>query len=345
MQETEPLVHFKVLILFCFVFYSSLFSQSFPDKEVDVYLRTGIEKIITQDYNSANKIFSKLDSLKNDIPFGKIYLAAVEIARAYDYQQPFNDKYIHDNLEAAENLSKELLKKNPDNIWNKYFLALSKGYRSYYDAVCGNWLEALPEAVNSISLFEEILESDSSFHDAYIAIGAFKYWKSAKTEFLNWLPFVEDERDEGINNLRIAIKNSSYNYHLAINSLIWIYIDKEKYAAAASLAKSALEKYPQSRIFKWGLARAYENLDIEKAIVEYKGVLQSYLEIAPKSKVNIITLKHILAQQYSKAGKVKEAIKLCDEILAENNLSEFEKEKLNSRLKRVKKLRDELSGD
>ncbi|MEP0860090.1 MAG: tetratricopeptide repeat protein [Ignavibacterium sp.] len=322
----------------------SLSAQSYPDSKVDELLRKGIDKIINQNYDDAKKIFSELDKVRNDIPLGKIYLAATEIAKSYDYELPYNHNLITDYLELAKSISKKLIEKDKKNIWNKYFLALTEGYIAYYDAIRGSWLQAISTGLNSISLFEDILETDSSFHDAYIAIGTFKYWKSAKTEFLNWLPFVDDEKDLGIKFLTIAVKNSSYNYHLAVNSLIWIYIDRERFGDAIELAEKALIKYPESRIFRWGLARAYEDIDTQKAINEYFKVLNSFPDTLKSNNINEVTLKHIIAQQYYKIGKKSEAKKLCEEILKIRNYSDYEKDKLEKRLKRVQTLYKELNS-
>ncbi|AFH49087.1 Hypothetical protein IALB_1377 [Ignavibacterium album JCM 16511] len=341
---TELLAHFRNIFSAFLILTVSLSAQSYPDSKVDELLRKGIDKIINQHYDDAKKIFSELDKSRSDIPLGKIYLAATEIAESYDYESPYNHKIITDYLETAKAISKKLIEKDEKNIWNKYFLALTEGYIAYYDAIRGSWLQAVSTSLSSISLFEDILEVDSSFHDAYIAIGTFKYWKSAKTEFLNWLPFVDDEKDLGIKLLTIAVKNSSYNYHLAVNSLVWIYIDRERFGDAIELAEKALIKYPESRIFRWGLARAYEDIDTQRAIKEYYKVLNSYPDSLKSNKVNEVTLKHIIAQQYFKIGKKSEAKKLCEDILNIRNYTEFEKEKLGKRLKRVQNLYSELNS-
>jgi tetratricopeptide (TPR) repeat protein len=344
MLVTELSVHFNKIFAAVLFLSFSVFAQSFPDKKVDDLLRKGIDKIINQNYDEAKTIFSELDKQRGDLPLGKIYLAATEIAQSYDYEIPFNHRLITNYLETAKDISNNLLEKDQRNLWNKYFLALTEGYIAYYDAIRGSWLQAISTGLSSISLFEDILESDSSFHDAYIAIGTYKYWKSAKTEFLNWLPFIDDEKDLGIKLLSSAVKNSSYNYHLAVNSLIWIYIDRQRYADAIELAGKALDKYPGSRIFRWGLARAYENINPQKSIKEYFNVLQSYPDTLKSNKINEVTLKHIIAQQYYKLGKMSDAKKLCEEILSINNYSEYEKDKLESRLKRVQKLYKELTS-
>lgn len=344
MLVTELLVRFNIIFIAFLFLASTLSAQSYPDKNVDELLRKGIDKIINQKYDESKQIFSALDRQRSDLPLGKIYLAAAEIAQSYDYEIPFNHNLITDYLETAKSISEKLVENNEKNIWNKYFLALTQGYIAYYDAIRGSWLQAVSTGLSSISLFDDILKEDSSFHDAYIAIGTYKYWKSAKTEFLNWLPFIDDEKNLGIKYLSFAVKNSSYNYHLAVNSLIWIYIDRERYADAIELAEQALNKYPSSRIFRWGLARAYENINPQKAIDEYFKVLNSYPDILKSNKVNEVTLKHIIAQQYNKIGKKSEAKRLCEEILSIKNYSDYEKEKLESRLKRVKELLNELNS-
>lgn len=344
MLVTGLLARFRNIFSTFLILTVSLSAQSYSDSKVDELLRKGIDKIINQNYDDAKKIFSELDKVRNDIPLGKIYLAATEIAKSYDYELPYNHNLITDYLESAKSVSKKLIEKDEKNIWNKYFLALTEGYIAYYDAIRGSWLQAISTGLNSISLFEDILETDSSFHDAYIAIGTFKYWKSAKTEFLNWLPFIDDEKDLGIKFLTIAVKNSSYNYHLAVNSLIWIYIDRERFGDAIELAEKALIKYPESRIFRWGLARAYEDIDTQKAINEYFKVLNSFPDTLKSNKINEVTLKHIIAQQYYKIGKKSEAKKLCEEILKIRNYSDYEKDKLEKRLKRVQTLFKELSS-
>lgn len=347
MQETELLVHYRKFLLLALIFLVShqIHSQVFPDEKVNTFLKSGIDNIINQDYEEAKRIFSELNNYRKDIPLGKIYLAAVEIARSYDYEIPFNHKLITEYLETAKAKSEKLITENRNNIWNWYYFAITEGYLSYYDALRGSWLPALSTGLSAVSAFEQILSMDSTFYEAYIAIGSYKFWKSQKTEFINWLPFIDDEKELGIKYLQDAIKYSGYNSHLAIHSLIWIYINQERYYNAIKVAERSLDKYPKSRIFKWGLARAYENVNSLKAISLYYEILESYPKDLKSNKINEVTLKHIIAQQYNKVGKKKEALKLCNEILKIKDYTNREYEKLEDRLDRVRDLQDDLSAN
>jgi tetratricopeptide (TPR) repeat protein len=344
MPETGLLELFKFyLILIVLLIYFEASAQIYPDATVDSLLRSGIHCVVKQDYVSANQFFEQIDYDYPSLPLGKIYLAANKIAEAYDYAEDFDEKYIRDNLEEAKNQAEELIEKEETNIWPHYFLALSEGYISYYEAINDSWFPALTTGVSSISEFEDILKSDEKFFEAYIAIGTFEYWKSRKLEFVSWLPFSSDTKNLGIDFLITAIDSASYNSHLAINSLIWIYIDQKRYEDAIKIAQRALKEFPDSRSFKWGMARAYEDTNPAKAISVYLEILKSYPKLKDGNYKNEITLKHLIAQQYAKLGDNENALKYCDEILSIKNIPEQTMDEMSDRLQRVKELKKELS--
>lgn len=343
MRVTGHSVLFKVFLFKIFLLFNLIQAQTFPDAKVDSLLKTGIEHIVNHNYSEAEKTFTALDNSFPLLPLGKIYLAAVKITYAYDFETQFDDKYIEDNLQKAQSIAEKLLDQNTSDKWNVYFYGLARGYNAYYEAVKGSWLNALSKGLNAVSAFEQCLELDSDFHEAWIAIGTYEYWKSRKTEFLSWLPFMSDNRNSGIEKLRHSIDSAVYNNHIAIHSLIWIYIDQKDYSAALELSKSASEKFPASRVFKWGLARSYEEVDIKKAINIYSDLLKSYTNTGVRTRINEITLKHKMAQQYVKLGEKQKALELCSEILNYTDLTGFEKNKLEDRLKKVRTLYRELS--
>jgi tetratricopeptide (TPR) repeat protein len=334
------------LIIALFIFYIICpfnSAQVYPDKKVDSLLNQGIISIIKQDYDTAEKLFGKLNSEFSELPLGKIYLAANKIAEAFDYGEPFDEKYITSNLENAKQQTEILLAKDKNNVWYIYVDALVEGYTAYFEALKRNWITAFSTGFNSVSHFEKCLELDSNFYESYIAIGTFAYWKSRETEFLSWIPFISDDRDFAVSQLITAIDSTSYNRYLAMNSLIWIYIDKQDYQSAITLAQKALTEFPGTRLFKRGLARAYEQVDRNEAIKIYSDILESYPPRENNTRVNEIVLKHKIAQQYAKTGRNEEALDLCNQILSINNLSAFAQDRLESRLQRVRELKSELT--
>lgn len=344
-QVIEHLVRCKKEILFLafiLILFSEINAQVYPDKSVHKIIKHGIALIIDQKYDEAKNIFEQLNRTRKDIPLGKIYLAAVSIAKSYDYEEPFDDEQITKYLEWAKKVSQRLMDKDEKNVWNNYFFALTEGYIAYYDALRGSWLQAFSTGLSSVSAFKDCLKIDKDFYEAMIAIGSYKFWKSKKIEFISWLPFIDDEKELGINYLKDAVKYSGYNSHLAIHSLVWIYIEQQKFNEAILIAESALKDHPQSRIFKWGLARSYESTDPQKSAKLYQEILDSYPKNLKTNKVNEVTLKHIIAQQLVKINKYDDAFKLCNEILSLKDYQDYELEKVSGRLERVRLLKQEI---
>lgn len=340
MPETEHLVRYNIQILVLFITFTvTFYCQKYPDPRIDSLLEEGINSIINENYDSAEKNFNELDYLYPNLPLGKIYLAAGEITKSYDFNQKFNDELINKYLNSAIDEADSLLDDNDNNIWNIYFVALSKGYYAYYQALNRNWLSAVSNGFNAVRDFKKCLQKDSLFYDAYTAIGNFEYWKSRKT---GWLPFISDDTEEGIKYLMKAVNNFGYNNYMAVYSLQWIYIDRAKFNDVIKLSKPVLKKYPESRFFKWALARAYEEIDKKKAVKIYYEILNSYLKTDKLSKFHEILLKHLIAQQYEQMREFKKALTLCDEILTIDYSSSWNKDRLDKRIERVKQLKSKI---
>ena len=342
-QETEHLgLYKKIFVIFLFVVSFKGFAQTYPDPVVDSLLNSGINDIILQNYSRAESTFEQLNNSYPKLPLGNIYIVATEIARAYDYEEPYNDNLITQNLDAAEAKTENLLDKDDSNLWFIYFKALKEGYYAYYQVLQKNWLSAFSNGVDAVRDFERCLKIDPAFYESKIAIGSYQYWRSRKTEFLKWLPFIKDETELGIKNLQVAVNHASYHRYSAIYSLLWIYIDQKNYQAAIDLAEKTLKQYPGSRFFMWPLARAFENVDIRKAIIIYQELLDFYSKLPNSNFFNEIVLKHILAQLYVKQGDKKKALELCNQILSRKNIPEYTRNRLGDRLNRVEDLKQQL---
>jgi tetratricopeptide (TPR) repeat protein len=337
MQGIELLARFSIIFLF---FPGLLTCQIFPIVEVDSLLRSGIDKIISQDYRGAEKVFLSLNSKYPDLPLGEIYLAANEITESVDLAVELNENFVDSLLSEAMEKTELLLDKDDESLWNNYYEALIHGYKAYYHSITGNLISAFADGVLSLRAFQICIELNENFHEAYIALGTYNYWKSAQSESFLWLPFVEDNRNEGIELLEKSIRNFSYNKHLAAYSLIWIYIDYQKIEKAANLAEQMLLQYPNSRFFRWALARAYQDLDKEKAIKVFNEILNSLETLPFDNGFNKIVLKHKIAMLYYEMGNYQIVLKFCDEILDFKIKSDEIRKKLSDRIERTKALRE-----
>jgi len=339
MLEIELLVRFSFVYLFAFL---QMFAQKIPNHEVDSLLISGIQEILFQNYEKAETIFTDLKITFPENPLGNIYIAASKIAKSVDYEENIDDDYIDSLLSIAKSQTEKLLDKDDENLWYNYYDALIYGYRAYFYSITSNLVAAFADGVLSLHCLQKCLEINNNFNEALIAQGIYKYWKSAQTKSLNWLPFVKDEREEGIKLLENSLTQNSYNFYLAAYSLIWIYIDNNESAKAVALGQKMLNEYPKSRFFRWGLARAYQDISKEKAKEIYGEILNSVQQIKNRNFYNDIVLKHKIAMLDFDLKQYEEAYKLCCEILDFNIKSIQIKKRLQNRLIRVEELKSKL---
>lgn len=340
MRGIEHLVRSSLLFLLSLFSVSS--GQVHPNKNIDSLLTLGIENILLQDYTEAQKVFTFLDSKFNDIPLGNIYLSAVEIAKSVDYNEEINEVYIDSLMDLAIDKTEILLEKDSDNLWYNYYDALIYGYKAYYYSITGNLISAFADGILSLRSFQNCLEKENDFYDAYIALGTYNYWKSAQSKAFLWIPFVDDNRDKGIEYLEKALKSDAYNNHLAAYSLIWIYIDYEQPDKAINLALREIEAYEDSRFFKWGLARAYCDVDKRKAITVYTDILKSVETIKDRNLFNDIVIRHKIAMLKDDIGEYSNALNICNEILDIDINSDKIRIRLEDRLNRVEQLKNKI---
>ncbi|RJP74260.1 MAG: hypothetical protein C4539_00450 [Ignavibacteriales bacterium] len=320
------------------------FSQVNPDKNVDNLIRKGIHNLVIHNYKKSLGNFKILTKTYSSLPLGDIFTAAVFIAEANDYGEKADIDTINKLLTRAAEKAKILYEAAPDDLWNSYYYALIKGYSAYFEALNDNYITAFADGLSSISYFEKCIAKDSSFYEAYLALGIYKYWRSEKTASLTWLPFIEDEREVGIKFLKFALKHDCYNSYLGINSLLWIYINQKEYNKAINVVENSGNKYKDCRFLKWALADAYERIDKKKAISIYYELLNFYDRMPGQNHLNEIVLKHKIAMLYEQTGEFNKALKLCDEILGLKSLNGYVKENLQERLERVESLKIKLGS-
>ena len=325
-----------------FLFGNFLFSQSYPDKYVDSLLVVGIDFIVEENYSNAENIFWELKKNYPQLPLGSLYLAATEIARSVDFFEEINSPKIENYFEEAETVADSLLEEDDENIWNIYFSGLLAGYRAYYSALKSDYYGAFTDGYDSYSLFSKCIEKDTLFYEAYIAIGSFEYWMSAKTEFFSWVPFYDDNRANGISLLETAWKKAPYNAHLAANSLIWIYINEKEFTKAVDLSEKELEKYPSTRFFQWGLANAYQYIDKKKSIEILRRIYESYQKTGRNIQTEKIVINHKIAMLENDLRNYENALNLCDELLDSCDKIENKSDEIEDRCARLKELKDSL---
>jgi tetratricopeptide (TPR) repeat protein len=152
-----------------------------------------------------------------------------------------NDRYkdsIALYLDSAITLANGRKTVDPDNgDW--YFISgASYGYRALLRAFHGDWLGAFRDGWSCTSGLNRALELDSTLYDAYLGLGSYHYYRTIKAKDFLWLPFVSDQRAQGIAEIKIAIAHGYLASYNAREALLRVYFTEGRYEDGVALVDS-----------------------------------------------------------------------------------------------------------
>lgn len=285
--------------IFPFLFLVSIFSTSLPSQPVSnpalhQLLLQGIDQSGQQRYSEAKQTFDRSIAAAPNHPAGYLNKAILFEVMSLDFETPTPEEFLS-LLETAKRLSEAMIEKVENSWEGHYYLGMVHSYIAYYKFRDGkNWLSGLTHGLKASGYLGDCVELNPRAYDAFTGRGTYLYWKSRKMSFLTWTPFVSDESAAGIFMLREAEKKATYTSSQASNSLIWIFIDEEKFSEAESIARAMLKKYPMNRLFLWGLASALEKQH------KWKDARETYEQIVRSIDSEVIERRYIEVQARAK---------------------------------------------
>lgn len=194
-----------------------------------------------------------------------------------------------------------------------FYVGSAYGSLAYYQGRKGEWFPAVNNGRKAQEFLTKAVETDSTLWDAYLGLGSYKYWLSTK---VYWIPFIDDEREEGISLIKKTIKHDSFSKSLAMHQLVYILLDYGDFKQAQKIAEELIVMYPQSQFVYWAYAHVFmKKKEFEKAIAAYQKLLQ-LIHSDPNANPNHkITCLARMMDMYARAGNCLQAGKTKQRIL------------------------------
>ena len=311
-------------------------NDAWIDSTINLTINTKFEKALAV-------VNSQLDSDPNDYR-AYFYLAATLNSRMIHFENQNDAAPFETAIDSTIRITeRNLVMQDPpaDSVHADllFYQASAYGYLAYFQGRAGQWLPALSNGIKANNLFNETIEFDSTMYDAYLGIGTFKYWRYSKLAFISWLPFIPDDRDEGIALIRKCIAHHTRSRYLAMHQLTYILVDYDNTAEAVSIGRQLIQRYPESQFMWWAAARAYEkNNDFVEAVAAYRKLME-LLEADPNANPNhIVRCGLKLAEVYQLAGEYAECYSVCANLI--NRMKTLDLPDKNDRLSSVTDLMD-----
>ena len=263
-----------------------------PDARLHALVLQGIDLAWQGKRIQADSLFQETIREFPDHPAGYVYRAGVMQSRAMDYEMQLDEARFDSLIQLAKEKAKGLMQRDGDARWGHFFVGTAEGYDSYAHVYRGDWVNGTLKGFASVSSFKDAIRLDSSMYDAYGGIGAFYYWRSRKTEYFNWLPFIGDARPEAFAFLKKTIDSGLYNRYTALSMLAAIYADAGSYDKAIECSRAGLERYPANQVFLWALATAWHKLgNSREAADAYERLIQAFADEKEDNRYNEIVCR------------------------------------------------------
>jgi len=309
-----------IRLILCGIFCLSVEAtgQAAQPETMQGMLAGGIDQTLKQDYPAAKALFRTVIARYPDSPAGYLYLAGAVQAEFSDYEDGFEKSLFDSLLAEGEALADRLIEKKDSADWGYYYAGTALSYRAFSESERGNWPSVIIDGMNSAKMFERCLELNPGFYDAMSGLGTYYYWRSKKTEFLSWLPFVRDRKNDGIELLTKASENATYEKFLAMNSLSLVLTEEGRYDEAMSFIRKGLAQYPDNRSFLWCLVGVVEreaNRDTAAIKLAVRQLLASVLNAPVRNAYYESACRLKLAQFAMEDRDYPEVVSECSAIL------------------------------
>lgn len=333
-------------ILSVLVLCATAFGQPGMDSpEVDSIILRGVKLVHADSALEAVEEFKKLIDIFPEDPIGYFYVSAslqmlMDDFRNYSYTDEF-DKYMNQAIKKAE------AKKKQGNLTADDYLYFggAVGFRGIHKALTGNWMGAFVDGLKGRGYLDKALELDPELYDVYYGLGSYHFWKSLKSRVFWWLPFVADNRQKGIDMIKLSIEKGKFSAEDARLALVRIWVENKEYDKAFAMIDELRKKYPNKPFILWLLAQAQqENQMYDGAISTYQRLLEALTSSPYYHPAGEVECRYLLARVYYEKKDYKQSSAQIDAVLSLAEDSEKNKA-INHFVRKAKKLKKRIKRE
>lgn len=312
-----------MILLFLELSYEVHYSQ------IDSILMQGINYIYSENYDAGKEKFFEVIKLEPQNPAPYFLLASLYALYMSDFSTDTLTKNLFSYCDTAVLLAKKEINKSNALGLPHLWLGGTYGLRAFYKVINESLAPGVNDALKAINEISKAVELDSFLFDGYIGISGYNYFKY---RLFSILPGSMNSQWE--DEIKLACEKGKYFKDAAIAAYASLLVEEKKYPEALKLATQLVDKFPDSKVFRWIRVKAYcETRMWEDAKNDYEKLLELTLKSQPKTFYNIGYCRLELARTYLKLGEKKECKLQCNEIL-----------KLPDDAKGIKKFKGDAKG-
>jgi tetratricopeptide (TPR) repeat protein len=342
----NPYIFFLVLAMSLICFAGTARTELSMDSPlVDSIILRGMHLVHRDSATEAVEEFKKLIEICPNDPIGYFYVSAtlqtmMDDYRNYSQQEEFN-KYMDLAIKTAEEKKKQANLTAHDYL----YLGGAVGYRGIHKALTGNWMGAFVDGLKGKGYLEDALKMNPEFYDVYYGLGSYHFWKSLKSKIFWWLPFVADNRQMGIDMIKLAIEKGRYAIEDAKFALVRIWVENKEYDKAFPQIEMLRQTYGNRPFLLWFLAQAQRETKMyDGAVNTYQTLLEALTSSPYYHPAGEVECRYFMALTFYEKQDFENASAQIDSALAFENNPDKSKA-FQDFLKEAKKLKKKIEKE
>lgn len=318
------------------------YPSMFHDDSLRIIILEGVRLTFNDRFAAAESLYAHLALTFPQSPTGPLFAAATIHAQMLDSESPQRHADLERWLDEAKSRALRWHAIEAQNAEPEFVLGAAAGYEAVFESRWGGWLAALKQGLRSKGHFDAAIRRDPDLTDAYLGIGNYNYWKSVKTDFINWLPLIPDDKTKGLEQLRHVATAGLLAAAAGRVSLGWALINERRYEEALAQGDTLALLFPDGKGPLWIRALASFALSRwEQSRALYNEIERRILAEGPGNYYNLIDCAFFRAQCNFHSGRWSETLSECHKALAYPTLPGT-RERQKNKLARLRRLQSEL---
>lgn len=292
-------------------------------------LDRGIKLVYQDRFPEAILLFDSLQEVFPHHPAPYFYRAATYQSWMSSYRFNKFQAQLEADVQKAINIGNELLKQRQEDPWLNFYIGAAYGYRAFFKVRSWNFIGAYVDGKKGIGNFNKALEKDSTLYDVYLGLGAYHYWRTARSSFIRVIAFwMPDKRDFGLEQIEFTIRHGRYAPEEATLALVTSLYDYKKYQLAVEVLERFMAGYQTqliSSLYLHGrlLVEFQRWPEVRETFAEILSRLENYLYPSIGYQVEC---KYWMALALQGENQPQEALALAEAALAQSKLRNKEVE-------------------
>ncbi|PKL82707.1 MAG: hypothetical protein CVV24_08630, partial [Ignavibacteriae bacterium HGW-Ignavibacteriae-3] len=285
----------------------------------------GMNQAYNMEFKAAENTFNRILELAPESPLGYYYTSKIHFWIYLGSKDPGESATFMKFADLAEQKIEKVLQNNPKDFHTIYIAGNIASYKAMVQATNNSTVDAFWASKKAVGYFEETLELNPKYYDAYLGLGLFDYAMSFVPDFLKWavnLTGLSSDKARGFRYIKTAFRKGTLDKTEASFHLSKIYTDYlAEYDSAYSLLQSLSARYPGNQLFAYQSAiTLIKDRQLDKAA----SILNRVISSNNKKMPQITALANFRkAEILFKKNQFRAAIKMYDKFLDSSKELDF----------------------